>query len=282
MGILAYGTLLGGYLSEKWLAMPEPTDMDSLNWSLRKYLRFIHAAGGWQAFQVVLQALSVIAKKHNVPIAAVATRHVLDLPAVKAVIVGSRLSKESDKYTASNLAVFSFTLDEEDRRIISEAQEGLSDIPGDNGDEYRRAPFLTASGDLSHHLSESSRDAEIAKAVAEGKRIEYSSGSPWEPIAVSTSPFSGKKGKKTKTVINQLLVAELLPRRPYLKHHPSLRHDSEFSYIECSSNWWYFSTKPDRPCIGYHRACAESTWWFDGGCGKDEDYGAEAGGRGRD
>ncbi|RDW80111.1 putative endoribonuclease l-psp protein [Coleophoma cylindrospora] len=183
VGILAYGTLLGGYLSEKWLGVPEPTNPASLNWSLRKYLRFIHAAGGWDAFQVVLHALAIIAKKHSVPIAAVATRHVLDLPAVKAVIVGSRLSKESDKYTASNLAAFSFTLDEQDREMIRKAQESLSDIPGDAGDEYRRAPFLTASGDLSHHLSGSSGDAEMAKAISEGRRIEYSSGSPWEPIA---------------------------------------------------------------------------------------------------
>jgi diketogulonate reductase-like aldo/keto reductase len=192
VSILAYGTLLGGYLSEKWLGKPEPQDPETLNWSLRKYLRFIHAAGGWAAFQTVLQALSTIARRHGVPIAAVATRYVLDLPAVAAVIVGSRLSEDSEKYTASNLAAFSFQLSEEDRASIARAQEGLSDIPGDCGDEYRRPPFLTATGDLSHHLQESEQDVKIAKAVAEGYRIEYSSGSEWEPIAVSTSCYSVK------------------------------------------------------------------------------------------
>lgn len=181
--ILAYGTLLGGYLSEKWLGQPEPTDLESLNWSLRKYLRFIHAAGGWAGYQVVLQALDVVAKKHSASIAAVATRYALDLPAVGAVIVGSRLSAESDKYTASNLAAFSFKLDEEDQALIAKAQESLTDIPGDCGDEYRRAPYLTASGDLSHHLTASEQDLHITRAVAEGRRIEYSSGSKWEPLA---------------------------------------------------------------------------------------------------
>ena len=185
VSVLAYGTLLGGYLSEKWLGQPEPQDPKSLNWSLRKYLRFIHAAGGWAGFQVVLQALSTIAKKNGVTIAAVATRYVLDLPAVAAVIVGSRLSADSDKYTASNLAAFSFQLSEEDRTLIAMAQERLSDIPGDCGDEYRRSPYLTATGDLSHHLQKSEQYLEIAKAVNEGSRIEYSSGSKWEPIAVS-------------------------------------------------------------------------------------------------
>jgi aryl-alcohol dehydrogenase-like predicted oxidoreductase len=66
VGILAYGTLLGGYLSEKWLGQDEPQDELTLNWSLRKYLRFINAAVGWPAFQVVLQALSAVAKKHGV------------------------------------------------------------------------------------------------------------------------------------------------------------------------------------------------------------------------
>ena len=186
VGILAYGTLLGGYLSEKWLGKPEPEDIESLNWSLKKYLRFIKAAGGWAAYQEVLVALDTVAKRHNVSISAIATRFVLDIPSVRAVIVGTRLSEQSDKYTASNLSAFSVKLTEEDLALIAKAQESLSDIPGDCGDEYRKAPYLTASGDLSHHLSQhNERLDEIKRAVEAGSRIEYSSGSPWEPIAVS-------------------------------------------------------------------------------------------------
>jgi diketogulonate reductase-like aldo/keto reductase len=187
VGILAYGTLLGGYLSEKWVGKPEPENPEKLNWSLRKYYRFIKAAGGWAAFQAVLSVLDIVAQRHGVSIPAVATRFVLDLPPVRAVIVGTRLSAESNKYTASNLEVFSFKLSEEDHNLIAKAQENLIDISGDCGDEYRRAPYLTASGDLSHHLSEHrQRIAELEKAVGLGKRVEYSSGSVWEPIAVSS------------------------------------------------------------------------------------------------
>ncbi|KAI0536115.1 NADP-dependent oxidoreductase domain-containing protein [Xylaria digitata] len=182
VSVLAYGTLLGGFLSEKWLDQPEPKDMNSLNWSLRKYLRFIRAAGGWEPFQGLLRTLSTIAQKHNVSIPAVATRYVLDIPTVSAVIVGCRLSAESHKYATRNLEAFSFALSEDDYALIRKAQQALTDIPGDCGDEYRRSPYLTAAGDLSHHLTDS-QNKELSKAIAAGKRIEYSTGSPWEPIA---------------------------------------------------------------------------------------------------
>lgn len=61
----------------------------------------------------------------------------------------------------------------------------LRDLPGDCGDEYRREPFLTARGDLSDHLQESDQALELAKALEEGKRVEHSSASKWESIAVS-------------------------------------------------------------------------------------------------
>lgn len=182
VGVLAYGTLLGGFLSERWLDRPEPADINSLNWSLRKYLRFIQAAGGWQPFQGILRALSTIAHKHGVSISAVATRYVLDVPTVSAVIVGCRLTAESSKYMTKNQEAFSFVLSEDDHALIQKAQQALSDIPGDCGDEYRRRPYLTAAGDLSHHLKDAHND-KLSNAIATGQRIEYSTGSPWEPIA---------------------------------------------------------------------------------------------------
>ncbi|PSR79294.1 NADP-dependent oxidoreductase domain-containing protein [Coniella lustricola] len=187
VGLLCYGTLLGGFVSEKWLDAPEPaagadSSSTALNWSLRKYLRFIHAAGGWQAFQVVLKALDVVARKHNVPVAAVAIRWVLDIPAVKAVIVGTRLNADSEAHARQTLLAFSFSLDDEDRALVTRAQDGLQDIPGDCGDEYRRPPYLTAAGDLSHHIKPSDRTKAVREAIAKGQRIEYLTGSPWEPI----------------------------------------------------------------------------------------------------
>lgn len=127
IGLLCYGTLLGGFISEKWVGQPEPSDVNELNWSLQKYLRFIWAAGGWNAYQIVLQALANISTKHGVPISAVATRYVLDIPSVKGVIVGTRLGTNSEAHIQSNLKAFSFSLDEQDKMQIAEAQETLKD-----------------------------------------------------------------------------------------------------------------------------------------------------------
>ncbi|KAF5522911.1 putative aldo-keto reductase 1 [Colletotrichum aenigma] len=181
VGLLAYGTLLGGFLGERWVGVEEPKE-EGLNWSLRKYLRFIQVAGGWEAFQGVLAAVAGVAKKHGVSVAAVAMRWVLDVPAVKAVIIGARLSEQSWEYAQKNIEAFAFKLDEEDRAAIAKAQEGLKDIPGDCGDEYRRPPFMTASGDLSDHIKESNEMQKVEEAIAMGKRVEFHSGSKWEPI----------------------------------------------------------------------------------------------------
>ena len=57
-------------------------------------------------------------------------------------------------------------------------------IPGDCGDEYRRPPFLTASGDLSHHLAAIPtyfKAQPVPRAGPGGSQVD--SGSVWEPIA---------------------------------------------------------------------------------------------------
>ena len=74
-------------------------------------------------------------------------------------------------------------LDAEDKARLDEAFAVTKPVPGDCGDEYRRPPYLTASGDLSHHL-----DAIPAVYTAEPVpglpgRLRVSSGSVWEPIA---------------------------------------------------------------------------------------------------
>ncbi len=61
--LLAYGSLCGGFLSEKWLGRPEPDSMP--DWSGSKYKRFIDAAGGWPALQTMLFRRRIaIALKH--------------------------------------------------------------------------------------------------------------------------------------------------------------------------------------------------------------------------
>jgi hypothetical protein len=137
--------------------------------------------------QGILPALDSIAKKHQVTIANVATRWALDCPAVAAVIVGARLG-ESD-HRESNLAPFSFALDAEDRAAVDEALARTTLIPGDCGDEYRRPPFLTAFGDLSHHLDAMPREYEARPFEGRPGRFRVSSGSAFEPIARYSRAF---------------------------------------------------------------------------------------------
>jgi enamine deaminase RidA (YjgF/YER057c/UK114 family) len=168
-------------MSERWLGAPAPGEADVADWSRMKYRRFIEAAGGWDAFQGVLRAVAEIAAKHEVGAANVATRWVLDHAAVAAVVVGARLGERD--HADANLAAFDFALDAEDRARIDQALAGLKPIPGDCGDEYRRPPFLTASGDLSHHLTEAPRAFTPTPVEGRPGRARVSSGSAFEPIA---------------------------------------------------------------------------------------------------
>lgn len=176
--LLAYGTLAGGLLTERWLDRPAPSDRELETWSLMKYARFVKAAGGWESLQRLLHATHAIARKHGVSMANVACRAILDEPAVAGVIIGARLGERA--HLEDNARLFSFTLDSEDRRELSAAQSTLQAIPGDCGDEYRKPPFLTASGDLSHHVD--TFPAPYATRSAGGRTLCFS-GTPWEPLA---------------------------------------------------------------------------------------------------
>ena len=176
IGVLAFGVLAGGFLTERWLDRPEP-DWDGLEtWSEMKYGRFIREAGGWDALQEVLRAMSAVAERHGVSMANVACRCVLDQPGVGGIIIGARLGLH--EHISENLRVFDFSLDEQDTATIAAATDKLRPIPGDCGDEYRRPPYLTASGDLSHHLDSMPAPYE-AETGADG-RVRVSSGTVWE------------------------------------------------------------------------------------------------------
>jgi enamine deaminase RidA (YjgF/YER057c/UK114 family) len=157
---------------------PEPTSIP--DWSKSKYKRFIDTVGGWDVVQRVLAAAKAVAAKHGVSVANVATRWVLEQGAVGAVIIGARLGER--EHRSDNLAVFGFALDDADKARLADAQALLREIPGDCGDEYRKPPFLTASGDLSHHLAGLPR-VFAARAGARPGRTAVDSGSRWEPIA---------------------------------------------------------------------------------------------------
>ena len=149
--LIVYGTLAGGLLSDRWLGAPAPPITESLTWSQMKYRRFIEEAGGWERFQEVLRAGRRVGDRFGVSIANVAARYVLEQPGVAGVIVGARPGEKS--HLEDNLRLFDFSLDDRSLEELTEAQAGLDPIPGDCGDEYRRPPYLTASGDLHHHVT---------------------------------------------------------------------------------------------------------------------------------
>ncbi len=111
--LLCYGTLAGGFISEKWLGVKEPQEPLE-NRSLTKYKLIIDEFGGWGLFQELLTILSLIARKHNASIANIAMRYVLDKPLVAGIIVGAR-----DVMHLDNLEkTFSFEFDREDQKAI--------------------------------------------------------------------------------------------------------------------------------------------------------------------
>ncbi len=93
--LLAYGTLCGGLLSEKYLGQPEPRGGELNTASLRKYKNMIDTWGGWQLFQELLSTLKPVAQKHGVSIPNIAVRYVLEQPAVVGAIIGARLGFSS-------------------------------------------------------------------------------------------------------------------------------------------------------------------------------------------
>jgi aryl-alcohol dehydrogenase-like predicted oxidoreductase len=88
IALLCYGTVSGGFLSERWLGKPAPPS-DLANRSLVKYKLIIDDFGGWDLFQELLRTLARIAGKHETDIASVASRAILDRSQVAAVIVGA-------------------------------------------------------------------------------------------------------------------------------------------------------------------------------------------------
>jgi aryl-alcohol dehydrogenase-like predicted oxidoreductase len=136
--LFAYGTLCGGMLSEKYLGQANMGRFQLNTASLRKYKNMIEAWGGWPLFQELLAVLAIVAKKHQVSIANVAVRYVIEQPIVAGAIVGARLGVS--QHITDNQRVFEFALDDDDlsqiQAVCGRSNDLLTAI-GDCGDEYR-------------------------------------------------------------------------------------------------------------------------------------------------
>jgi aryl-alcohol dehydrogenase-like predicted oxidoreductase len=113
IALLCYGTVSGGFLSDRWLGAPEPAQSPG-NRSLVKYKLIIDDFGGWALFQELLATLARVARKHGTDIASVATRLVLDRRQVAAAIVGAT----SAAHLAAHAGIGALRLDAEDLAAV--------------------------------------------------------------------------------------------------------------------------------------------------------------------
>jgi aryl-alcohol dehydrogenase-like predicted oxidoreductase len=125
---LCYGSVAGGFLSDKWLGQPEP-DMPLENRSLVKYKLIIDDFGGWDLFQSLLGTLKTIGDRHGVDIATIASAWVLEQPLVAAVIVGAR----NQAHALANAKIMDIALDADDRKQIADI---INQSRGPEGDVY--------------------------------------------------------------------------------------------------------------------------------------------------
>jgi len=132
INLLCYGTLAGGFLSDRWLGISEPHDLT--NRSLIKYKLMIDEAGGWDVFQSLLRTLKKISDKHTASISTIAINYILNKPQVAAAIVGARNANHIQDYKL----LFQLKLDDEDRQAIGQTRKEMNTPPDDVFDLERQ------------------------------------------------------------------------------------------------------------------------------------------------
>ncbi len=125
---LCYGTVAGGFLSDRYLDAPDPIQPYE-NRSLTKYRLIIDEFGGYELFQNILHILRAIANKYGVGIAEVACKYILQKPMVGGVIVGAR----NRNHLESLQQLSSFSLETDD---LAKIEAIISQSEGPNGSFY--------------------------------------------------------------------------------------------------------------------------------------------------
>jgi aryl-alcohol dehydrogenase-like predicted oxidoreductase len=126
ISLLCYGTVCGGFLSERWLGKPSPGAVLS-NRSLAKYRLIIEDFGGWTLFQELLAVLGRIATAHGTDIATVATRAMLDRDQVAAACVGA----VNTSHLGAHARIGTLQLRPEERSMIAEVTARRQGPAGD-------------------------------------------------------------------------------------------------------------------------------------------------------
>ena len=112
--LTCFGTVAGGWLSDRYLGAPEPapTDLRKATVSLRMYKSSLDAWGTWDLFQELLRTLRAVGDELGASVAAVAMAWVLDRldrTCGGSVILGVRDTKHiCDAFSARDLALEDF------------------------------------------------------------------------------------------------------------------------------------------------------------------------------
>lgn len=125
IGIIAFGTVAGGFISERFLGASEPNEFATR--SNVKYKLIIEDFGGWELFQELLRELDQIAKNHQSDIASISSAWTLQQPGVKAVIVGAR----NQDHLNRNLAIPNIVFTESELSAVNNVLAQSKVIEGD-------------------------------------------------------------------------------------------------------------------------------------------------------
>ncbi|ERN41573.1 putative oxidoreductase [Rubidibacter lacunae KORDI 51-2] len=127
IGLLPYGPLAGGFLSDKFLSMATPPPESSHARGFY-YSSMVAAHGGWPPLQELLHAIAQVARKYELTIAQVALKWVAQQPGVLAPVVGFTQHRQQIE---QNVSALKSEIAPADLEFLSERSAQLLQQPGD-------------------------------------------------------------------------------------------------------------------------------------------------------
>ncbi|NES98348.1 MAG: aldo/keto reductase [Desertifilum sp. SIO1I2] len=127
IGLLPYGPLAGGYLSDKFRGVQSPPNQGSHARSFY-YSSMIREHGGWSPVLALLEDLATVGSKYNLTIAQVALNWVLRQPGVGGVISGLTLDR---RQMQKNVEAMHGAIAPEDIEWLTARSQILFQQPGD-------------------------------------------------------------------------------------------------------------------------------------------------------
>jgi len=121
VGLIAFGTVGSGILSERYLRQPPPTPEQKDTASMRMYSNTAARFGSWKLVQELLETLDIIAASvrfsgrcADATISNVAQRYILETRGVSAILIGVR----NQNHIAENVRTHAFQLNADEREAI--------------------------------------------------------------------------------------------------------------------------------------------------------------------